>query len=291
MKVIRDLETMRSWSFDQKGAGSSVGFVPTMGALHEGHLSLMRAAVRECGVSVASIFVNPAQLAAGEDFDAYPRNFEADAATCEAEGLDVIYAPKGCAMYPDGYATYVTVDGLSEGLCSTTRPHFFRGVATVVAKLFNAVLPDRAYFGQKDAQQCAVITRMARDLDMGIEIVEMPTVREPDGLAMSSRNRYLDEDERQRALCLSRSLFHAQKLLEGGERSADTVVAAVREGMAQVDVDYVELVDAETIAPVEHINGPVLLAVAAQVGAARLIDNIKFKPDGTPATRATEPCC
>ena len=282
MKVIRGANEMRAWSLDQKGQSKSVGFVPTMGALHEGHLSLMRASVQDCSVSVASIFVNPTQFAPHEDFDAYPRTFESDSAMCAEVGIDAIYAPKASDMYPEGYATYVAVERLTDGLCSRTRPHFFRGVATVVTKLFNAVLPDRAYFGQKDAQQCAVITRMARDLDMGIEIVEMPIVREADGLAMSSRNRYLSEGDRARGLCLSRSLFAAQEQLERGERDAATIIAAVRKGMRGVDIDYVELVDAASMQPVERVQAPVLLAVAAQVGAARLIDNIKFEPNDKP---------
>ena len=281
LDVLRTAEEMRAWSLARKCAGQRVGFVPTMGALHEGHLSLMRAAAAETEAPVASIFVNPTQFAPNEDFDAYPRNFEADAAMSEEAGIVAIYAPKASLMYPEGYSTYVTVEKLSEGLCSRTRPHFFRGVATVVLKLFNAVLPDKAYFGQKDAQQCAIIKRMARDMDMGVEIVEMPIVREPGGLAMSSRNQYLTDEERQRALCISRALFQARDLLAAGECSADTIVAAVHEGMSAVDIDYIELVDAETIQPVDRIDREILLAVAANMGQARLIDNIKFIPPET----------
>ncbi len=278
MQVFRHADEMRAWSLSRKCAGKRVGFVPTMGALHEGHLSLMRAAVRENDVAVASIFVNPAQFAPNEDLDAYPRTFDSDLEMSQEAGIHAIYAPTASAMYPEGYSTYVNVDRVSEGLCSRTRPHFFRGVATVVVKLFNAVLPDRAYFGQKDAQQYAVIKRMAQDLDMGIEIIEMPIIREPDGLAMSSRNQYLGPEDRQRALCLSESLFRALDALEAGERSVDKIVRMVRDGMKDVDIDYVEIVDAETMQPVNEINRTVLLAVAAQVGPARLIDNIKFAP-------------
>ena len=237
-----------------------------MGALHEGHLSLVRAAAARDDVTVMSIFVNPTQFAPNEDFNKYPRTFENDARMAEELGVDVIYAPIKDDMYPADYSTYVTVEQVSDGLCSLTRPHFFRGVATVVAKLFNVVLPDRAYFGQKDAQQCAVIKRMVRDLDMPIEIVEMPIVRETDGLAMSSRNQYLTEADRPQALALSRSLFRAQEMLEAGERSAETIVAAVREGMADVDIDYVALVDAETIQPVDRIEGTITLARGRQRG-------------------------
>lgn len=278
IEIIRSAAEMRAWALSQKGAGKTIGFVPTMGALHEGHISLMRAAAAETDCPVASIFVNPTQFAPNEDFDAYPRTFESDLAMSKEAGIQWIYAPAASGMYPPDYSTYVTVEKVSEGLCSLTRPHFFRGVATVVTKLFNAVLPDKAYFGQKDAQQCAVIKRMVRDLDMGIEIVEMPTVREADGLAMSSRNRYLSEAGRQRALCLSRALFEADARMREGERSAARIIEEVRKGMASVDIDYIALVDAETIAPVETIDKPVLLAVAAKVGAARLIDNIKFTP-------------
>ncbi len=278
MEVIRIPSEMRAWSLARRCEGRTIGFVPTMGALHEGHLSLMRAAVEHEDLGVLSIFVNPAQFAPHEDFDAYPRNFEADSRMAEEAGMQLIYAPKASAMYPEGYATYVEVEGLNAGLCSRTRPHFFRGVSTVVAKLFNAVLPHRAYFGQKDAQQCAIIARMARDLDMGVEVVEMPIVREPDGLAMSSRNQYLTEADRVRGLCLSRSLFAAEAMLASGERDAKRLVEAVGQGMAEVDIDYVELVDAATMAPVTRVDGPVVLAVAANVGQARLIDNIKYVP-------------
>jgi pantoate--beta-alanine ligase len=243
----------------------------------------MRAAAAETEAPVASIFVNPTQFAPHEDFDAYPRNFEPDAAMSEEAGIVAIYAPKASLMYPEGYSTYVAVEKLSDGLCSRTRPHFFRGVATVVSKLFNAVLPDKAYFGEKDAQQCAIIKRMARDMDMGVEIVEMPIIREAGGLAMSSRNQYLTDEERQRALCISGALFHARDLLEGGERSVDTILATVREDMSAVDIDYIELVDAGTIQPIDTIEGEILIAVAANMGQARLLDNIKYIPPETAA--------
>jgi pantoate--beta-alanine ligase len=265
---------MRAWSFAQRCAGKTIGFVPTMGALHEGHASLMWEASIKNDEAVASIFVNPAQFAPHEDFNKYPRTFEADSA--KACGVNTLYVPMASGMYPPGYATYVDVERLTEGLCSKTRPHFFRGVATVVAKLFNAVLPHRAYFGQKDAQQYAVVKRMARDLDMDIEVVEMPIVREPDGLAMSSRNAYLSAEERQRALALSRSLFRAREMFEGGERNAAAIVDAVRGGMTGTDIDYVELVDADEFKPVDCVKGTVVLAVAAFVGKTRLIDNVKF---------------
>lgn len=278
MNIIHTASEMRAWSLTQKAAGRSIGFVPTMGALHEGHASLMRAARQHDDIAVLSVFVNPTQFGPGEDFDRYPRTWDVDRTLAADIGMDAVYVPDTRDMYPEGYSTYVTVEGVSEGLCSRARPHFFRGVATVVTKLFNAVLPDRAYFGRKDGQQCAVIRRLARDLDMGVEIVEMPTVREPDGLAMSSRNQYLTDEDRKRALCLSRSLFAAQARLEAGERDAESLVRLVRDGMAGVTIDYVELVDAETMCAVERVSGPVMLAVAALVGDTRLIDNIVFVP-------------
>jgi len=279
MIVIRTPDEMRAWSFGQRAAGRSIGFAPTMGALHAGHVSLIEAAAAQNDCAVASIFVNPTQFAPHEDFDAYPRTWESDSAQAEAAGAVVIFAPTASSMYPADYSTYVTVEGVSEGLCSKTRPHFFRGVATVCTKLFNAVLPHRAYFGQKDAQQCAVIKRLVRDLGMGIEIVEMPIAREADGLAMSSRNAYLQNGERERARCLSRALGEAEALMRAGERDAATLTAAVRAGLADADsIDYVELVDADSVSPVDSITGPVTLAVAAYVGKTRLLDNIKYTP-------------
>ncbi|MBX3179025.1 MAG: pantoate--beta-alanine ligase [Candidatus Hydrogenedentes bacterium] len=276
MKIIREKAEMRAWSIAEKAAGRPVGFVPTMGALHEGHASLVRASVANGDHAVASIFVNPTQFAPNEDLDKYPRTFDEDCALLASLGTQVVYAPDAASMYPEGYSTYVTVEGVSEGLCSLSRPHFFRGVATVVTKLFATVLPDRAYFGQKDAQQCAVIKRMARDLDLGVEIVEMPIVREPDGLAMSSRNRYLAPEDRKAALRISAALFRARDLLDAGERDAAVITSAVRHAMAPLEIDYVSLVDADTMRPLDRVAGEILLAAAAQVGPARLIDNIKF---------------
>ncbi len=278
MKVFKDSQTMRAWSRQCRMAGKTIGFVPTMGALHEGHLSLMRAAAGDNNVAVASIFVNPIQFAPHEDLDRYPRMLERDLKLAESAGIQAVFAPSPEVMYPSDFSTWITVERVSQGLCGASRPHFFRGVATVVAKLFHIVEPDRAYFGQKDAQQCAVIRRMVRDLDMPIEIVEMPIVREPDGLAMSSRNLYLSADERSRALCLSRALFAALRRMREGERDATAITDQVRRDMIGVDIDYVSLVDAETMQPVETIDRRVLLAVAAFLPSARLIDNVIFDP-------------
>ncbi len=277
MEIIKTPEEMRQWSLIQKKEGHTIGFVPTMGALHEGHLSLMRASVAENDVTVVSIFVNPTQFAPNEDYESYPRLFEKDSKMCFSVGVDVIYAPNVETMYPEDYSTYVIVEKVSEGLCGASRPHFFRGVATVVTKLFNAVLPDRAYFGQKDAQQTVVIKRMVRDLNMGIEIIEMPIVREPDGLAMSSRNQYLTPAQRKEALCLSRGLFKAEEIIKKGEKSVQKIKELLASEMSNVKIDYIEVVNAETMEPLDVIEGEVLVAVAAWVGRARLIDNIKVK--------------
>ncbi len=277
MEILNTPEEMRNWSLIQKKEGHVIGFVPTMGALHEGHLSLMRASVAENDASVVSIFVNPTQFAPNEDFESYPRSFEKDSKMCFSVGIDVIYAPTVETMYPEDYSTYVVVEKVSEGLCGTSRPHFFRGVATVVTKLFNAVLPDRAYFGQKDAQQCAVIKRMVRDLNMGIEIIEMPIVREPDGLAMSSRNKYLTPTQKKEALCLSKGLFKVEEIIKGGEKSVEKIKKILSSELSKVEIDYIEVVDPETMKPKDVIQGEVLIAVAAWVGRARLIDNIKIE--------------
>lgn len=278
MKILRTPGEMRRWSLEQRAAGKSIGLVPTMGALHAGHKALVEASAARDDLTVASIFVNPAQFAPHEDFDKYPRAFEGDCRLIESAGGQAVYAPDAKTMYPEGYATYVEVRGLQDGLCGKTRPHFFRGVATVVTKLFNAVLPDRAYFGEKDGQQAVIIQRMVKDLDFGPEIVTIPTVREADGLAMSSRNAYLSAEERERGLSLSRALFHGKALMEQGERDGKIIVDEVRAMLDQVKVDYVDLVGAADLKPVEKVKSPVMLAVAAFVGNTRLIDNVTFKP-------------
>jgi len=276
MKVIRDAEEMRRWSRGQLAARRSIGLVPTMGALHAGHTSLVDASVAADDVTVVSIFVNPAQFAPHEDYETYPRDFDEDCAKVETLGGTLIYAPTAESMYSKDYATYVEVERLQEGLCGGARPHFFRGVATVVAKLFNTVLPDRAYFGEKDGQQAAIIRRMVRDLEFGVEIVTMPTVREADGLAMSSRNAYLSPGERERALSISRALLEARETLEAGERKAERILAPVRKALSSLEIDYIALVDADELTPVDRIEGRVMLAIAAQIGKTRLIDNIQF---------------
>ena len=279
MRIVETKEELREALAEDRRAGRTIGLVPTMGYLHAGHVSLLEAARAECDVVVMSLFVNPTQFGPGEDLDAYPRDLHRDAAAAEAAGVDLLYAPGVAEVYPDGFATEVTVSGLTEVLCgdpASRGPEHFRGVTTVVAKLFNAVGPDVAYFGQKDAQQAAVIRRMTRDLDFPVRIEVRPTVHEEDGLAMSSRNVYLDDAERERATALSRALAAAEDAAADGDRTADAIDAA-RAVLAEagIEPEYLEARDAERLEPIETFNGrPVLLAVAARVGRARLIDNV-----------------
>lgn len=254
-----------------------------MGALHEGHLSLVRAAKAQCDVVVVSVFVNPTQFGPTEDLAKYPRSFERDCQLLEKEGVAIVFAPSVEEMYPEQGWTWVTVEGLSEKLDGCSRPGHFRGVTTVVSKLFHIVEPDVAFFGQKDAAQLANIRRMVRDLNIPVEIVACPIVREPDGLAMSSRNAYLSADDRKRALVLRRSLVRVEEEFRAGERDAAKLVAVAMTVFAeepQVRLDYLEVVDPETLEPVEKITGRTLCAVAAYVGSTRLIDNVVLSPAG-----------
>ncbi len=271
---------MRAASRAARRAGKRLGFVPTMGALHEGHLSLVRAARTSSDVVAASIFVNPTQFGPNEDLAKYPRSFERDRELLEREGVDLLFAPPVEEMYPAGAVTWVTVEELSAKLDGRSRPGHFRGVTTVVSKLFHIVEPDAAYFGQKDAAQVAIVRRMVRDLNFPVEIVVCPIVREPDGLAMSSRNAYLDAAERKQALVLHRSLMRVQQLAEAGEQNAARLAAAGREEFARdnsVRIDYFEIVNPETLDPVEDVSRGALVAVAAYVGSTRLIDNLLLK--------------
>jgi pantoate--beta-alanine ligase len=280
MKLVRTKAELRAALTAPRRVGVRIGLVPTMGSLHEGHLSLLRAARSDCDLVVMSLFVNPTQFAPGEDLDRYPRDEERDLALAEREGVDVVYAPGAAEVYPDGFASAVEVAGpLTETLEADPEQRgseHFRGVTTVVAKLFNAVQPDIAYFGQKDAQQAVVIKRMAVDLDFPVQIKVLPTVREPDGLAMSSRNTYLSESERERALALSRSLESVRARADAGESLGDALTSARDEiGAAGMHVEYLEARDAEDLSEISSFNGrPVLVAVAARIGETRLIDNI-----------------
>jgi pantoate--beta-alanine ligase len=281
VRAIRTVAELRPVIFEQRRAGRSVGLVPTMGAFHAGHLSLMRRARAECDVVVVSLFVNPTQFNEASDLDAYPRDEARDAALAEELGVDVLFAPPVEDVYPPGFATTVSVDGLTETLEGRFRGRqHFDGVTTVVTKLFNMVVPDVAYFGQKDAQQAVVVARIVRDLDMPVRIELCETVREPDGLAMSSRNVHLSADDRARATALSRALDAIDAALADGVLDTELLRARAAEELRAADIepDYLELVSAETLAPVPHVDGEVLALVAARVGTTRLIDNHRLMP-------------
>jgi pantoate--beta-alanine ligase len=276
MKIVETISETRAACRTAKNRGK-LGLVPTMGALHEGHLSLVRAAKEQCDVVAVSLFVNPTQFGPNEDLSKYPRTFERDRELLEKEGVDFLFAPTVAEMYPPGATTFVNVEGLSEKLDGKSRPGHFRGVTTVVSKLFHIVEPDLAFFGQKDAAQVAVIYKMVRDLDIPVEIVVCPVVRESDGLALSSRNVYLDAKQRKSALVLSRSLQRVREEFDRGERDAARLIAAGKQFFGQepsVRLDYFEIVDPATLDPVAQITRPALVAVAAFVGATRLIDNL-----------------
>jgi pantoate--beta-alanine ligase len=276
MRIVKSIVEMQRICRELRAGGSVVGFVPTMGALHEGHLSLVRRARKECAVVAASIFVNPLQFAPGEDFARYPRTFEQDCRGLEGEGVEVLFAPDAEEMYPDGAVTTVTVSGIADRLDGASRPGHFTGVATVVAKLFHVVGPSRAYFGQKDAAQLAVLRQMVRDLNFDMELVGCAIVRDADGLALSSRNKYLSAVEREQALVLHRTLLQMERRIAEGERQSDVLA---RDGMKTlqvargVRVDYLAIVNANTLLPVTSAEKGTLVAVAAYVGRTRLIDN------------------
>jgi pantoate--beta-alanine ligase len=278
MKTVRTVRELREALAPERAAGRSIGLVPTMGSFHDGHLSLVRRARETCDVLVVSLFVNPTQFGPAEDLDAYPRDEARDRRLAEAEGVDLLFAPPVEEVYPEGFDTTVTVGGLTsvlDGDPARRGPGHFAGVATVVTKLLNMVGPDVAYFGQKDAQQALVVRKLVRDLDIPVRIDVSPIVRDPDGLALSSRNAYLSSDERERALALSRALRAAEEAVAGGTIEAGAVLAAARAKLdeAGVEPEYLELRSADDLSEVERVNGSTLLAVAAKVGRARLIDN------------------
>ncbi|MBM4044641.1 MAG: pantoate--beta-alanine ligase [Planctomycetes bacterium] len=283
MQIVETIPEMKRLREEMRRAGLRIGFVPTMGALHEGHLSLMRVARCESDRVVVSIFVNPTQFGPKEDFSKYPRQLAEDCRMCESVGVDVVFAPSLKEMYPDGYCTFVEQTRLTDVLCGAARPGHFRGVTTVVTKLFNSVAPDVAYFGQKDFQQTVVIKRMAADLDMDVKIVVLPTVREPDGLAMSSRNKYLSASERKDALCLSGALQRAEALVKAGERKASVLLAEMTRLISAAPtakIDYVAVVDPESLAEVSEIGREAVAALAVRIGTTRLIDNAVLTLDG-----------
>jgi pantoate--beta-alanine ligase len=282
MRTIESIKEMQIRSESLRLAGKKIAFVPTMGYFHEGHLSLMREARKRADQVVTSIYVNPTQFGPKEDFSKYPRDFERDAQMAQSVGVDVIFYPSDQEMYPSGYQTYVNVEKVTQNLCGASRPGHFRGVATICCKLFNIVKPHIAIFGKKDFQQLAAMKRMVSDLNMDLEIIGMPTFREPDGLAMSSRNVYLSPEERPSALTLVKSLKLAQKLYAAGERKASKIIDEAQKlikSAMNTEIDYIKICDASTLEDVEDIQGETVMALAVRVGKTRLIDNAVFGED------------
>ena len=282
MEVLRTIAELTRWREERRRLVKRVGFVPTMGYLHRGHLALMEEAKRRADDVVVSIFVNPKQFGAGEDLDKYPRDLERDLGLCREVGVDGVFTPKGSEIYPPGFQTRVVVEYLSQNLCGRYRPDFFPGVATVVTKLFCLVRPDVAVFGEKDYQQLAVVRQLSRDLHLGVEVVGYPTVREEDGLAMSSRNAYLSPDQRRSALSLSQSLLAARRLVAKGERRVPVLVERVKamiEAQPHTKVQYVQVVDGEAMVDLAEVTPRAVMALAVFVGPARLIDNMRLWPD------------
>ncbi len=283
MEIIRSVKEMQKRADQLRLQGKKIGFVPTMGALHEGHLQLIRETRKRSDILVVSVFINPIQFGPKEDFREYPRDFEGDRKKCEKEGVDIIFYPDAKEMYPENFCTYVEVEKLTEPLCGRYRPGHFKGVTTVVTKLFNIVKPHIAAFGWKDAQQLLVIKRMVRDLNMDIEILPVETVREEDGLAMSSRNMYLNSEERKEAPLIYKSLLLARQIIEKGERNAENVINEMRKFIEKnsklIKIQYIEIVEMENLEPVKEIKGDILIGIAAYLGKARLIDNIRVKID------------
>ena len=279
MKVVTSVAGLKALARQWKKEGKKVGFVPTMGYLHEGHLNLVRESKKRTSVTVVSIFVNPTQFGPSEDFKKYPKDLEKDSAFLAKDGVDCLFFPDAAEIYPPGYRTYVEVRGLQDRLCGKSRPGHFQGVVTVVLKLFDIIGPDLAFFGAKDAQQVLIIEKMAADLDLDVEVVTCPLVREPDGLALSSRNAYLSPEERKAALVLSISLRWAERAISAGERDATKVIAGIRaaiEAQPLARIDYVEAVDPVNLEPLAEIRGDVLLVLAVFIGSTRLIDNIRL---------------
>lgn len=284
MITVKTIKELRSIIDLQKSNGKTIGFVPTMGFLHQGHLSLMQTSKEKSDFTVVSIFVNPTQFGPKEDLATYPRDLERDQALCDSVGVDLIFAPEVSEMYPEGYSTYVDCEGnITKQLCGASRPSHFKGVTSVVAKLFNIVQPDFAFFGQKDAQQVAVIEKMVRELNFSVKIIPCPIVREEDGLAMSSRNTYLDTEQRKEALVLNRALKEAKKLIENGEREAEILIqrlTQVIETSKSAIIDYIQIVDVRSLASISKIEGEFLIALAVKFGSTRLIDNYRGRVGG-----------
>lgn len=279
MKLLRTVEELKLFVREARQAGKTIGLVPTMGYLHEGHQSLMKQARIENDVVIVSDFVNPIQFGPNEDYETYPRDLERDIGMAEAQGVDAVFAPSVEEMYPTHYASYVSVEGLTDKLCGLQRPGHFRGVCTVVIKLFNLSDADRAYFGKKDIQQLMIIRRMVQDLNLKVDIIGMPIIREEDGLAKSSRNKYLSESQRRDATVLHRALKHAETMIEAGETSAETLIKAMREQIVSVpcEIDYIQIVDRESLKDTDSVEKPSIIALAVKFGTTRLIDNMTVR--------------
>jgi pantoate--beta-alanine ligase len=277
METVKSIYEVKEYVKELRRKGKNIGFVPTMGYLHAGHLSLVKESVRRCDCTVVSIFVNPAQFAPNEDFNKYPRNIQRDIEVLEKEGVDLIFIPGDGEMYPEGYKTYVGVKNLQDRLCGISRPDFFKGVCTIVLKLFNIVTPDISFFGQKDAQQAVILKKMACDLNLDVKVEALPIIREKSGLALSSRNEYLDKKQKKAALCLSRSLARAHKAVEAGEKNAARILKRIKaeiESEPLARIDYVEIVDSGNLQSLKQIKDKTLIAVAVFINNVRLIDNI-----------------
>ena len=279
LKIIRTVKEMQSWSKNAKESGECIAFVPTMGALHEGHLALVKHAKKKSDKVVVSIFVNPTQFGPKEDFEKYPRDEELDLNKCKMEDVDCVFMPDANEMYPNGFEITVKAGEIADGLCGEKRPKHFDGVVTVVSKLFDAVLPDKAIFGEKDFQQLRVIEQMTNDLNLPIEIIGSPTVREKDGLAMSSRNKYLNSDERKRALCLINSILKAKEMASSGEANVEFIKSEIKKILdnAKAKIDYIEIVDSKNLKPLAELNKPARLILAVFIGKTRLIDNAQVE--------------
>ena len=277
MEIVKSIYEVKEYVKELRRKGKSIGLVPTMGYLHAGHLSLVKESIRRCDCTVVSIFVNPAQFAPNEDYNKYPRNIQRDIEVLEKEGVDLIFIPRDEEMYPEGYKTYVVVKNLQDRLCGISRPDFFKGVCTIVLKLFNIVTPDISFFGQKDAQQAVILKKMACDLNLDVKVEALPIIREKSGLALSSRNEYLDKKQKKTALCLSRSLARARKVVESGENNAARVLKRIKaeiESEPLTRIDYVEIVDSENLQSLKQIKDKTLIAVAVFINNVRLTDNI-----------------
>lgn len=276
MRIIDNLKELKQFVKEQKMSGKSIGLVPTMGYLHEGHQALMKKARGENDIVIVSDFVNPIQFGPNEDYDAYPRNLEHDKEKCLEQGVDILFVPSVEEMYPRNYSSYVNVENLTDNLCGAQRPGHFKGVCTVVLKLFNITKADRAYFGKKDIQQLMIIRRMVKDFDLDIEVIALPIIREDDGLAKSSRNKYLSSEQRSDALSLSKALQLGKNMIEQGEKNTKVIKEAMKELFDRLNctIDYIKIVDGETLKDVENITGPSIIALAIKFETTRLIDNI-----------------